>query len=201
MTTSDLPPTTFVVLGLLSKHPGSGYDLVAFAERSVAYFWPITRSQVYTELARLEALGYASSTAVAQERYPDKRVYEPTPAGLDALRAWLEDPRLKPTRTKNAVLLRTFFGAFTSPGRTRAVLAEYRARAEQQRQELAEIAQHLHTEGLTTGRLFGLATVRYGILQAEADIAWTQEAEALLEQVQSASNAAPSPGPLRDHGR
>lgn len=190
MMTSDVPPTTFVVLGLLAKHPGSGYDLVAFAERSVAYFWPITRSQLYSELARLETLGYAKSTAVAQERYPDKRVYEPTPAGLDALRAWLDEPRLERTRTKNGVLLRIFFGGFMSPERTRAMLAQYRARAEQQRDELADIAEHLHAEGLTTGRLFGLATVRYGILQAEADIAWTDETEALLEQVHSASNSA-----------
>ena len=81
---------TFVVLGLLAKRPGSGYDIVAFAERSVSFFWPLSRSQLYTELSRLEDLGWASGTTVEQDRYPNKRVYEPTPAGMTALREWLQ---------------------------------------------------------------------------------------------------------------
>ena len=80
---------TFVVLGLLAKRPGSGYDIVAFAERTISFFWPLSRSQLYAELARLEELGWASGTTVEQDRYPNKRVYTPTRAGMTALREWL----------------------------------------------------------------------------------------------------------------
>ncbi len=83
---------TFVVLGLLAKRPGSGHDIVAFAERSVSFFWPLSRSQLYTELTHLEELGWATGTVNEQDRYPNKRVYETTPQGLTALREWLEAP-------------------------------------------------------------------------------------------------------------
>src|SRR5260370_871676 len=51
----------------------SGYDLAQAAERSVGRFWPISKSQVYAELARLEPLGLVQGTEIAQDRRPDNR--------------------------------------------------------------------------------------------------------------------------------
>lgn len=87
------PPTTsFALLGLLVRSPMSGYDLASLVERSIANFWPVARSQVYGELARLDSLGYVRGSDVAQERLPDKRVYEIT------RRAWLRSTPGWPTR-------------------------------------------------------------------------------------------------------
>lgn len=169
-----------MVLGLLAKSPGSGYDLAALADRSLAHFWPITRSQLYAELSRLEELGYAEATAVAQDRYPDKRVYRPTGAGLEALGAWLGTVGSERARTKNDYLMKIFLAAFMAPDRARAVLAEYRSRAERRRSELQAIDELLRSLESTASRRFSLATVRYGIIHAEAEIAWVDEAEELL---------------------
>jgi DNA-binding PadR family transcriptional regulator len=100
---------------------------VAFADRSVRYFWPISRSQVYSELSRLQELGWVSGTVVAQDRYPDKRVYEPTPDGLRALRHWLDVPA--PLQRIQDVVLRTFFGEHMSSQRLSEQFAEYRQQA------------------------------------------------------------------------
>lgn len=177
----SLPTTTYVTLGLLAKHPGSGYDIAAFAERSVAHFWPMPRSQLYSELARLEKLGYVTGTAVRQDRLPDKRVYEATEAGIAALRGWLDGPSFQPLRSKNAALVKFFFGSFMTPGRLASLLREYRVDAEARRVELVAIANRLETQA-SPGRLLALATVRHGILQAEAVLAWTNEAEELTQR-------------------
>src|ERR1022692_3858578 len=81
----QLPVTSYVVLGLIGHKPGGGYSLATFAARSISHMWPITRSQVYAELPRLESLGLIAGTNVMQEKLPDKCTYELTDAGTDAL--------------------------------------------------------------------------------------------------------------------
>ncbi len=178
----NLATTTYVTLGLITKHPGSGYDIANLAGRSIAHFWPIPKSQIYAELARLEELGFVTGAALHQDRLPDKRVYEATEAGLSALTAWLDSEGFDRLRSKNAALLKFFFGAFMTPERLPLLLQEYRADAEQRRAQLTAVADRL-TGQLTHERLFGLATIRHGILQAEAAVAWTHEAEELIQRV------------------
>jgi len=177
----NLPTTSYVTLGLLAKHPGSGYDISGFAERTVAHFWPISKSQLYAELARLEDLGLVAGTAVRQERLPDKRVCEATESGLASLREWLAGPGFERVRVKNAALVKFFFGRFTTPERLGVLIEECRAEAETRRSGLVAIADRLATQP-TPGRLLALATVRYGILQAEAALARTDEAGALVQR-------------------
>lgn len=182
----EAPASAYVVLGLLAKRPGSGYELAALAERSLAHFWPISRSRLYAELPRLEELGWAESVAVAQERYPDKRVYQPTAEGLEALRAWLEGAGDEVQRTKNGVLLKVFLGAFLSPVRLRRLLEDYGREAERRRAELSAVAEGLRGQEQTEARVFGLVALRHGILQAEAAAAWVAEARDLLSPEENA---------------
>ena len=169
---------TFVVLGLLAKRPGSGYDIVAFAERSVSFFWPLSRSQLYTELSRLEELGWASGTTVEQDRYPNKRVYESTPAGMDALRDWLESPAVpQKGRTRDPVVLKTFLGSFMSPDRLADQLRVHREQSAALRAKLLTVIAHIDSLEPNASRRFGRSTARYGVLQAEATIAWIEEVQ------------------------
>ena len=174
--------TTFVVLGLLAKRPGSGYDIAALANRSVRHFWPVSRSQLYTELARLEELGWARGTAVRQDRYPNKRVYETTPAGMSALREWLDSAQPQQRRrNQDLAVLKTFLGAYMSPDRLDDQLRVHRDRAEALRAELSTVIAHLDGLDPADSRRFGRASARYCVLQAEATIAWTAEVQALLD--------------------
>lgn len=173
---------TYVVLGLLAKRPGSGYDIVAFAERSVSFFWPLSRSQLYTELSRLEKLGWASGTTVEQDRYPNKRVYEPTPAGMTALREWLEAPAIpQRQRTRDPVVLKTFLGSYMSPDRLDAQLTRHREESAALRAKLLAVIAHIDSLDANASRRFGRSTARYGVLQAEATIAWIEEVRELLQ--------------------
>jgi DNA-binding PadR family transcriptional regulator len=71
-----LPTTSYIILGLLTFEEMSGYDLKLLADRSVKYFyWSPTKSQIYSELRRLESHGLVTMREVIQERRPDKRIY------------------------------------------------------------------------------------------------------------------------------
>lgn len=83
---------SYAVLGLLARAPMSGYDLLQRLENPVGYFWHARRSQIYPELARLEADGLVTSEAVEQRDRPAKRVYQLTEVGRATLRDWVETP-------------------------------------------------------------------------------------------------------------
>jgi DNA-binding PadR family transcriptional regulator len=65
-----LTTTSCAVPGLLSISPMSGYELHQAVARSIARFWPISKSQVYAGLGRLEPLGMVEGTEVPQQRLP-----------------------------------------------------------------------------------------------------------------------------------
>ena len=54
----------FALLGLLARQPRTGYELSQALRRPIGYFWTAGHSQVYPELARLDAAGYISHTVI-----------------------------------------------------------------------------------------------------------------------------------------
>jgi DNA-binding PadR family transcriptional regulator len=173
----DDPLTSFALLGLLARRPMSGYDLAAYAAGSIARFWPIAKSQVYGELARLEELGYVKGATVAQERRPDKRTFALTPAGEKALDDWLDEPGPRRERRRVPLLVKVFFADRMRPERLAGLLGEARDGAEQERRALADIAERLAGRPELAAQR---ATARLGLRHAEATLAWLDEVEELL---------------------
>lgn len=167
-----LPTTSYALLSLLKMSPMSGYDLTKFVEVSIDHFWPISKSQVYSELGRLEELGYVRATDVAQESLPDKRVFEPTDEGLAAVRDWVSSPGWERIRYRNPFLVKLFFGHEMTPEQVRAFLGAAREEAEAQREELGRIANGLEGIGEYA---FMRATALVGVRRAEALIGWVDE--------------------------
>lgn len=89
----------YAILGLLARESLSGYDVTQRMKGRVGFFWGAGHSQVYPELARLEGEGFVTHSVVEQKERPDKKVYEITERGLDALREWaVRPPPRKPTK-------------------------------------------------------------------------------------------------------
>ncbi len=81
------------LLALLAKEPAHGYELKNLLEQTFGEAYPSPNiGQIYVTLQRLERDGLVSSQDVVQTTRPNKRVYELTPAGRDALAAWIEEP-------------------------------------------------------------------------------------------------------------
>ncbi len=190
---SDLPDTTFAVLGLLAKTASSGYDLAALADRSLGYFWPISRTLVYRELRRLESLGWICGEQVPQERLPDKRVWTTTPEGRHALAGWVAQPALAGGADRNGFLLKFFLGTRMPPKARLALLADYRQSLEATRAALAALIERL--SGMPNARM-GRLSALHGLRTAEARLLWIDEVEAQL-----AKPAEPQPDDNADpHG-
>jgi DNA-binding PadR family transcriptional regulator len=81
------------LLALLAKEPAHGYELATRLEQIFGQAYPSPNiGQVYVTLRRLEQAGLVRSQDVVQSARPNKRVYELTPAGREALAAWIEAP-------------------------------------------------------------------------------------------------------------
>jgi PadR family transcriptional regulator, regulatory protein AphA len=173
------PATAYVVLGLVSLRPGAGHELAGFSERSIGNFFPIARSQVYTELDRLCRLGLLSVTEVPQQRFPTKRVYAVTEAGAAELARWLEEDPVEPERHRNLFLVRIFFGDRVSRQRLEALLDEYEANARARRDTLAATAERLAGHPRS---MFPRATALYGMRHAQATLDWVADVRLILQE-------------------
>jgi DNA-binding PadR family transcriptional regulator len=134
-----LPPTAWAVLGLLSfGRELSGYDLRKWANASLRFFYGSpAMSQIYQELRRLEACGYAASRAAASEEPRRKRLYRILPAGRDALAAWLRDAPVEAPVLKHSVALRVWLGHLSDPVTLRHTVEEHRAFASRMAEDVA----------------------------------------------------------------
>ena len=89
-TTTGVSTTEAAILAELAiAGPSSGYDLLRKVKRTIGFVWTPAKSRLYAVLPRLVEAGLASRERVAQETRPDKLVYTITPAGREALDAWL----------------------------------------------------------------------------------------------------------------
>src|SRR3954463_4161486 len=74
------------VLGLLERRPSTGYELTQTFDRSLSTSWHARHSQIYPELAKLEAAGLIALVGEGARR---SKTYDITDAGRAALRDWL----------------------------------------------------------------------------------------------------------------
>jgi DNA-binding PadR family transcriptional regulator len=81
------------LLALLAKETAHGYELKLALEQIFGQAYPSPNiGQIYVTLKRLEQDGLVRSQDVEQTTRPNKRVYELTPAGREALRSWVDEP-------------------------------------------------------------------------------------------------------------
>lgn len=85
---ATLTTTSYALLGQIGLRSWTTYELAAEMRRNVRYFWPRAESLIYAEVKRLADRGLVT----AEKRARGKRsgtVYTITPAGREALKAWL----------------------------------------------------------------------------------------------------------------
>jgi len=175
----ELPGSTYAVLGLIDESPSSGYDLASFADRALGYFWPVSRTLAYRELGRLESLGWLEATQIAQQRYPDKRVWSITAKGREALTAWLSKPAEGMNSFRSGFLLKFMFGIRMRAADTTSLLEDYRESLETTVVDLTSIMDLL--EDRPEARMGRLAAL-HGLRSAQARLAWVDEVEQDLRE-------------------
>lgn len=175
--------TRHVVLGFLGWRPWSGYDIKRLVETSVSHFWSESYGQIYPTLQRLVEEGL---TEPVQEREADGRGRQPyavTAAGRRELERWLGEP-FRQTPPRNEFLLKLFFSGHGGPDLARTHVERFRAQAVAELARLEGIERDLPDQRRGHRDLpYWLLTVRYGIGELRAHLAWSEEALRSLDRL------------------
>ena len=165
-----MPANAYAILGLVSFEEMSGYDLKQFADRSIHhFFWSPSASQVYSELRRLESMGYVAERRVEQQTRPDKRLYRMTARGGEELRRWLDHPGVDQGVRKSTFLLKLFLRRDDSYD---VAIDQLLARLGQLEKTLAEYEQIERDVEDVDEWLFPYLVLQAGLAKVSAEIEW-----------------------------
>jgi len=121
----ELSPTAYVILGMVSREPRSGYEIKALVDDTTRFFWAASYGQIYPELKRLSEAGLVEG--VDAPRGDRKRtVYAITADGEAELREWLRQPP-QTFEMREEGLLKLFFAGVLPPERATETLRAMRA--------------------------------------------------------------------------
>lgn len=169
----ELSPTAYVILGMLSGEPRSGYEIKAAVDNSVRIFWAASYGQIYPELKRLSEAGLVEGSDVPRgER--KRTVYAITEDGEAELVAWLRQPP-ETSEMREEGLLKLFFSGVLPPEEAAVTLRSMR----EHRIELATRLRGMESEASKKGP-FSLMVLQGGIEYNEWFADWCERMEARL---------------------
>lgn len=181
----------YALLGLLARKPRTGYELTQALREPIGYFWTASHSQVYPELARLEARGWVRYEIIDGPGPRDTKRYAITAAGRRALATWAVIPP-PPEHSRNELLLKVYSLWLADPAAARALITAEReehsamlARYE----SLAAETERGDPADLAPSAFFDYATLRRGLSFERHVLAWCDWLLAALDR--RAGPAAP----------
>jgi DNA-binding PadR family transcriptional regulator len=119
-------------------------------------------------LARLAGDGLATTRTVVQSDRPDKQLYTITPAGEQALQAWL----LADSEDDDSFHLKVFYGAFLPRARLIEHIEAYRERLHE-RLDLYDAIDETNTN--RGHDYYHRLMLDYGYARARASLAWADD--------------------------
>ena len=174
--------TKYVILGLLTHEPRSGYDIKKQIQHTISYFWSdISYGQIYPILATLEKDGLATREIELHKNNPNRKIYTITDKGREVFRKWLRKPASQEV-IKYEVLMKLFFGYELPVSESIENLQAFQAKLSQYLETMGLYEQNLrHVLAQDPDHIYFLLVVRFGQYFYESAQRWTEEALQLLE--------------------
>ena len=170
----ELSPTAYVILGMVSRTPHSGYEIKALVDNSTRFFWAASYGQIYPELKRLAKAGLVEgSDAPTGDR--KRTVYAITEAGGAELRAWLRRPP-ETSEMREEGLLKLFFAGMLDPEEAVEILRAMRER----RLAVADRLRAMEPEAIEKDDPLPLMVLQGGIEFSQWFADWCDRMEARL---------------------
>ena len=120
----DLLPGEYAALGLLADSPAHGYELARRWEASpLAEVIPTEQSVLYGYLRTLERRDLLEWEEVRVGNRPPRRIFTPSEAGWEVLRAWLRAPVRRMREVRMDLLLKIYLLRLLDPAGERRLLA------------------------------------------------------------------------------
>jgi DNA-binding PadR family transcriptional regulator len=161
----------------------TGFEIRAFIDQSVQFFWRESYGQIYPELKRLHEEGLikpASSRGRKREAQP----WRITAAGQAALREWLDRPA-QMQALRDETLLKLFFSRHASEGSAQNLVDAARAGAEARLAALEAAERAVIADAGDPDLLNSLTVIARGQMAARMTLAWCARADALREAWES----------------
>ena len=178
--------TANALLGLLTFHPMSGYDIRQLIPESIGHFWSESYGQIYPALNSLAAEGLVEKSTRRNTGRPEKNVYALTDAGRRQLEQWLAVPLARPV-PRNEILLKLFFGSHAALSVSRLHVKAHRDGHQAALDQYTSIVRKLKEEEINDPQLpFWLMTLSYGRHTCAAVIAWCDETLHELDRMEQA---------------
>jgi DNA-binding PadR family transcriptional regulator len=150
-----------VILGFLYEEPMSGYDIKQMMENSVSYFFDASFGAIYPALRKMEKEGLVEKKVIQQEGKPNKNLFVITESGKEQFQQYLYSP-VNPTVTRSDVLIRIFFGRFTTKENIVKWLQGEREKSQSMYDHLLSVEETY--PNMETNKRF---TLEFGIRQAK----------------------------------
>lgn len=179
--------TKYIILGLLTARPKSGYDIKRDIRRSTSHFWRESCGQIYPALSQL-LHDDCVSCDVEQCGARSRKVYKITAKGKKLLQEWLLLPP-EPMVERNELLLKLFFGYNTSIEVCKEHIDVWRLQVEDVLQYLQEVEQHLqdeHSEWFE--QPYWVMAVKYGRMHAQTELDWCNDTLKILDEIKQREN-------------
>jgi PadR family transcriptional regulator AphA len=175
---------TRVILGALLKGPKSGYEIKQLVDKSTRFFWAASYGQIYPELRRLRERGLIEGEESASGGRR-RVVFSLTPAGHEALRAWLLEPETG-YELRDEGLLKLFFADALEPAEALELLRRFRT----QRQEILDRLRAIEPTAKAHGGAPAIV-LDYGIGSHEWVVAWCDAMERRLTAAHKTAEVSP----------
>jgi PadR family transcriptional regulator, regulatory protein AphA len=174
-------------LGLLADGPASGYDLLKIFDRSLAFIWPATQSQLYGELNRLADDGLIE---VSSEGPRGRKDYTITEQGRAELERWITD--VEPDRIRrNEALLRVFFLGTVGPEHAKAYL-EREATVHENLEALLQTVERDTDWDTSDFDRYGHLVLESGRRYAHGQAQWAHWAATQVDNLETNETPAPT---------
>lgn len=182
--------TIYIILGLLSHEPMTGYEIKRRVTTTISFFWEVGFGQIYPTLKQLQKDGLVTMKPETRENRP-RKVYSITESGRNELQNWLRIPALRESE-RHEILLKLFFGGQISVPANLQNIAAFRKRSSATLETLTAFEENLRPITAELDHLYYLLTVRFGELVYKAYLEWADEAITTLQKLASGEDPPPS---------
>lgn len=170
----------FVLLGLLSHEPMTGYEMKKRLDTSLRFFWGGSYGSIYPALNQLEKEGKVTKEN-ASSNGREKILYSITDHGKITLKEWLKKP-VEKDELRYETLLKLFFGNEIGFQGTKEHIERFEEKCKEELYILNMFVENLsrYLEDDTHKHYY--LTVQFGIKTYESYLEWCKEAKRLIEE-------------------
>ncbi|MEU3193973.1 PadR family transcriptional regulator [Streptomyces sp. NPDC006992] len=167
------------LLALLARGPAHGYELKQALEKLLGAAYPQPNiGQVYVTLGRLEKAGLIEGEDIAQSSRPNKRTYQLTDAGREAVAAWLDEPTEEP-RVRDEFFMKLAAAPGTGMADQVTLINKQRRHYLNAMRDLSRLAAAEDRDNRVAQLL-----IEGAMLHLQADLDWLERCQEELEQLE-----------------